>query len=106
MLTPLRSILKAAAKSLGVERAAHTAFIAEMWPEIVGPDAAAHTRTSGLRGGTLLVDTEPGLWVQELTAQRTRFIREINRRLGDAVVEDIRFRQRPGVHRMEREKDQ
>lgn len=98
MLTPLRQILKAAAKSLGVERAAYAALVDEVWPEVVGPEAAAHTRTVTLRGGTLLVDAAPGPWAQELTAQRTRFIQDINRRLGDPVVSEIRFRQKPGVY--------
>ena len=95
MLTPLRSILKAAAKSLGLERAANAAFVEELWPDVAGPEVAPHTRVTGLRGGTLLIDTEPGPWAQDLTAQRARYVKEINRRLGENVVEEIRFRQRP-----------
>jgi len=97
MLTPLRSILKSAAKSLGLERAANAAFVAELWPEVAGLEAAAHTRVRGLRGRTLLIDTEPGPWAQDLTAQRARYVREINRRVGEDVdvVEEIRFQQRP-----------
>lgn len=98
MLTPLREILKAAAKSLGVQRAAYAALVEEVWPEVVGREAAAHTQTAGLRGGTLLVDAEPGPWAQELTAQRARFIEEINRRLGDPVISEIRVRQKPGAY--------
>lgn len=98
MLTPLREILKAAAKSLGLQRAAHAALVAEVWPEVVGGEAAAHTQTAGLRGGTLLVEAEPGPWAQELTAQRARFIEEINKRLGDPVISEIRVRQKPGVY--------
>lgn len=98
MLTPLRSILKAAAKSLGLERAAHAAFIEELWPEIAGPEIAPHTRVTGLRGGILLVDTEPGPWAQELTVQRIRYVNELNRHLGEHVVDDIRFRQHAGTY--------
>jgi predicted nucleic acid-binding Zn ribbon protein len=77
---------------MGVERAAHEALIVEMWPEVAGPDAAAHAAPTGLRGTTLLVDVEPGLWLQELSARRGRFADEINRRLGTRVVTDIRIR--------------
>jgi len=80
-----------------VERAAHEAFLAEVWPEIAGWEAAAHSRPAGLRGTTLLVDAEPGLWVQELSARRGRFTEEIARRLGRGVVADIRVRPRPGA---------
>lgn len=93
-LTSLRAILRSAASALGVERAAHQALIAEMWPEIVGPDAAPHARPAELRGATLVVDVEPGLWVQELSARRGRFADEINRRLGERVVSEIRVRPR------------
>lgn len=93
MLTSLRAILKTAARSLGVERAAYAALIEEMWPEIVGPNAAAHSRPMGLRGGVLLAEAEAGVWAQELSAQRGRYAAEINRMLGAQAVKEIRFRQ-------------
>lgn len=103
MLTSLRTILRSAARSLGVERAANSAFIEELWPDIVGKEAAAHSRPTELRGGILLVETEAGMWAQELSAQRGRFVAEINRVLGSKTVTDIRFRQiaswRPKINR-------
>src|SRR3989475_9623298 len=91
-LTSLRAILRSAATALGVERAAHEALIAEMWSEIVGQEAAAHAHPAELRGTTLLVGVEPGLWVQELSARRGQFVEAINRRLGGRVVAEIRIR--------------
>jgi hypothetical protein len=96
MLTSLRSLLRGAAKSLGVERAAFAALIAEMWPEIVGPEASAHSRPIGLRGSVLLAEAETGLWAQELSARRGGFAAEINRRLGAPAVAEIRFKQVAG----------
>lgn len=96
MLTSLRSLLRGAARSLGVERAAFAALIAEMWPEIVGPEASAHSRPMGLRGSVLLAEAEAGLWAQELSARRGGFAAEINRRLGAPVVTEIRFKQVAG----------
>ena len=93
MLTSLRNLLRGAAKSLGVERAAFAALIAEMWPEIVGPEAAAHSHPAGLRGTVLLAEAEAGVWAQELSARRGGFAVEINRRLGAPAVTEIRFRQ-------------
>lgn len=92
--TALRAILRSAASALGLERAAHHALIAEMWAEVVGTEAAASSRPAELRGSTLIVDAEPGLWVQELSARRGRFVEEINRRLGTRVVGEIRIRPR------------
>ncbi len=93
-LTSLRAILRSAASALGVERAAHQALITEMWPEIVGTEAAPHARPAELRGATLVVDVDLGLWVQELSARRGRFVDEINSRLGERVVSEIRVRPR------------
>jgi len=93
-LTHLRTILRSAAKSLGVERAAHAALAAEMWPDVVGPDAAAATRVDGLRAGILLVSAQPGLWAQELSARRSQLADALNTALGEQVVLDIRIRQR------------
>ncbi len=91
-LTSLRAILRSAAAAWGVERAAHEAMIVEMWADVAGAEGAAHSKPAGLRGTTLLVTTDPGLWVQELSARRGRFADEINRRLGARVVTDIRIR--------------
>lgn len=85
-----------AAKSLGVERAAYAALIQEMWPEIVGAEAAARSRPGALRGDTLLAEVEAGMWAQELSARRGQFTAEINRRLGTRVIADIRFTQVAG----------
>lgn len=92
MLTALRTLLRSVAKSLGVERAAYTALIDDVWAEVVGPEAGAHTRPVGLRGKVLLVDAE-GLWAQDLSARRAELAAEINRALGGQVVGEIRVRQ-------------
>src|SRR5512134_2004417 len=92
MLTALRAILREAAKSLGVERAANAALIEEMWPEVIGT-AAAHCRLRGLRGTVVLAEAEAGPWAQELSARRGQYMAAINRRLGGRVVTDIRFAQ-------------
>jgi len=95
MLTSLRAILRGAAKSLGVERAANAAMIEEMWAEVVGVQAAAHSRIRGMRGTVVLAEAEAGPWTQDLSAQRGQYIDEINRRLGGRVVTDLRIQQVP-----------
>lgn len=94
-LTSLRTILRSAAAALGVERAAYEAMIQEMWAEVAG-EGAAYARPAGLRGTTLVVEVEPGLWVQELSARRGGMVEEINRRLGARAVAEMRLRPRTG----------
>src|SRR5437667_10601757 len=96
-LTSLSAILRSAATALGVERAAHEALIAEMWPEIAGAETAAHAHPVELRGTTLLLDVDPGLWVQEVSARRGQLAAAINHRLGGHVVAEIRIRPARGV---------
>src|SRR2546427_11392019 len=91
-LTSLRTILRSAATALGVERAAHEALIVEMWSEIVGQEAGAHAHPVELRGTTLLVEVEPGLWVQELSARRGQFVGGLNRRLVGRGVRGVPIR--------------
>lgn len=95
MLTHLRTVLRSAARALGVERAAHAALAVELWPQIVGPEAAAATRVTGLRAGVLLVDAQPGMWAQELSLRRSQLAAALNVALGESVIEDIRIRQQP-----------
>ncbi len=95
MLTHLRTVLRSAARALGVERAAHAALAVELWPQIVGPEAAAATRVTGLRAGVLLVDAQPGMWAQELSLRRSQLAAALNAALGESVIEDIRIRQQP-----------
>ncbi len=97
MLTALRAILRTAARSLGVERAAAMAAINEGWAEIGGVAMAAHTKPAGLRGDVLWVDAEPGPWAQDLSGRRTQVIAYLNTLEGVAIRE-IRVRQRVGVY--------
>lgn len=102
-LTSLSALLRTAAAALGVERAAHEALIAGMWPEIAGPQVAAHARMAELRGSTLLLEVDPGLWVQEVSARRGQFVEAINRRLGARVIAEIRIRSGRGTAAAPRE---
>ncbi|MDQ7819122.1 MAG: DUF721 domain-containing protein [Armatimonadota bacterium] len=91
-LTSLRTILLNAASALGVERAAWEALVQQAWAEVVGGEAAAHSRPVGIRGRTLLVEVDEAGWVQELTARRSGLLAGLNRHLGGPVLEEMRVR--------------
>src|SRR5207247_1326643 len=73
------------------------ALCAERWPAIAGPETAAHAPPAQLRGTTLLLEVDPGLWVQEVSARRGQLAAAINHRLGGQVVAEIRIRPARGV---------
>ena len=55
MVTPLRDILKSAARQWGLEPAARLAHARRIWHEIVGPGLAAVSAPVGIRGRCLRV---------------------------------------------------
>ncbi len=94
-LTPLKAVLLRAAQALGVERAAWEAVVDQAWPAVVGAVAAAHSRPVRIRGRTLLVQVDEFGWVQELVARRQQVLDELNRLLGEPVLEEMRVRVGP-----------
>src|SRR5947208_15167402 len=68
-----------------------------MWPEIAGPETAAHAHPAQLRGTTLLLEVDPGLWVQEVSARRGQLAAAMNHRLGGQVLAEARIRHARGV---------
>lgn len=63
-----------------------------LWPEVVGPYVGRNTAASGIRGGILFVRTASSAWMTELRIGfRQQYIAELNRRLGEDIVKDIRF---------------
>jgi predicted nucleic acid-binding Zn ribbon protein len=81
-----------AAAALGVERAAREVLVRQAWADVVGEEAAAHSRPVAIRGRTLLVEVDEAVWVQELTARRYGVVQELNRQMGAAVLEEMRVR--------------
>ena len=63
-----------------------------IWPEIVGAYVAPNTAAVGIKRGVLFVRTASSAWMTELNVGYKRaYIDQLNRRLGDDVVKDIRF---------------
>jgi predicted nucleic acid-binding Zn ribbon protein len=63
----------------------------EVWSEVVGPRVAANTRAVGCRRGMLYVEVVNAAWMNELGYLKSRIQREINEKVGEDVVNDIRL---------------
>jgi predicted nucleic acid-binding Zn ribbon protein len=63
----------------------------ELWPEVVGERAAAHSRALSFRDGPLVVEVDSSTWMNELTYLKRRVIEELNRRLDGEIVHDVRM---------------
>jgi predicted nucleic acid-binding Zn ribbon protein len=79
--------------TLGLARKIKEAGVAVTWPELVGPEIAAHTRVIKLDHGKLFVSVDEPAWRQELTYQKQMIREKINASLGEGerLVEDILF---------------
>lgn len=67
------------------------------WEEALGPAHAGHTRVLGMRRGTLEVEVDNGVLLQELAHfHKRRLLEELRRRLPDTTVSDLRFRSGSG----------
>jgi len=71
----------------------------ELWPEVAGERIAARARAVGFRDGVLLVSVDSAAWMNELSYLRHHIVQELNRRLGEGVVTDIRLQPARGAER-------
>ncbi|NJK59718.1 MAG: DUF721 domain-containing protein [Oscillatoriales cyanobacterium SM2_1_8] len=52
-----------------------------VWPTVVGPEVASHTRPIAIRRQVLEVATMGGVWAQALTFERSRILVKLNAQL-------------------------
>ncbi len=81
---------------LGFERANTLRELADLWDGVlesaVGPDAAGHSRPTGLRGSVLEATVDSSAWCHHLQLQRERILAGLTRRLGSDAPTDLWFR--------------
>jgi predicted nucleic acid-binding Zn ribbon protein len=63
----------------------------ELWPSVVGERVAARTQALSFREGVVFVEVESAAWMNELTYLKRRLIRDLNEKLGEDLVRDIRW---------------
>jgi len=62
-----------------------------LWPEIVGPKTAEHTRAVGVEGKTLVVVVDSPAWIVQLRFLKAQLIRKVAGHVGKGLIDDIRF---------------
>jgi len=76
----------------GLRKRMILAMAALIWEDCVGAEIARHTRVERVKNGTLFVVTDSAVWSQELSFLKPQIIAQLNARLEEPVVADIRFR--------------
>ena len=62
------------------------------WPQAVGKKVAAHTRAAKLVRTRLVVEVEDALWQRQLFALSRSILRNLERAVGEGLVDDLEFR--------------
>jgi hypothetical protein len=88
----LADIVWPALRRLGISRRVRDAQLEEVLAVAVGPALAPLCRAAGLDRGTLTVATAHGALAHQLQLDAPRLIATLNDRLGDHVVQRLRFR--------------
>ena len=103
---PLGAAIDGLVAESGWDLAVATASVFGRWPQIVGPDLAAHTAPESLSGGELTVTADSTAWATQLRLLAADLVRRLNAELGDGTVRRVNVRgpgspsRRPGEWRV------
>jgi len=78
-------------KALGLESKLVEHRLMQAWPQIVGPQIAAHAAPTEVRANTLRVVVDSSTWLHELTLLKPILIEKLRRSSGGAIVRDVLF---------------
>lgn len=68
------------------------ARIWEFWPEIAGPQLAAHGRPHSVQDRTLYIEVDSAVWMHRYSYKKFAIIRSINRMARKELVSDLFLR--------------
>ena len=80
------------ARRLGWQTPLEIADVREHWDEYVGAQVADHCTVESFEGGKLIIRTDSTAWATQLKFLLPELIKQLNRRLGAGVVEQIIIR--------------
>jgi hypothetical protein len=89
---PIHSILEKTLKGLEIDLPIRTYSILRAWKEIVGEAVAGQTQPRAVRNRILFIDVSHSTWIQQLQFLKPTLLEKINAFLGEAHIQDIRFK--------------
>lgn len=67
------------------------AWLAGVWPSVVGPTIASHTRPVRCAAGCLEIATDSKPWQNQLETMSREFCAQVNCKWGGTLVREIKF---------------
>ena len=65
--------------------------IFEVWPELVGEEAADHLKIQDIKGKTLLLEADHPGWVQMAQLRKKEILEKIKGRFPDKYIDNIKI---------------
>jgi predicted nucleic acid-binding Zn ribbon protein len=90
----MRNSLEALLDDLGSAPVRATTSLLERWPEVVGPELAAHTEPVGVRDEVLVVHADDPAYGERLAWAERRLVERLVVVLGEGVVSRVEVRTR------------
>ena len=85
------SVLPRVLKGLKLDKVMAAQPAVNLWPEVVGPKTAEHTRAVEVDGSTLVVVVDSPAWIAQLRFLKPQLLKKIAGRVGQGLVADVRF---------------
>lgn len=96
IFTPIQKILPKAIAAVGMTRETRAALICEKYrklaPRFVHPEALNYTFPKFYKDKTLTVGVENSAWASQVMTKQAELVREINKSLGQKLVNKIQIR--------------
>ncbi len=86
---PLGDAFDAYLRSQGHGALLQLARLVAVWPDVVGPDVAAHASPRSLRDGTLVVAVDQPAWATQLAFLAETVLDGLAAALGERLVTDL-----------------
>jgi predicted nucleic acid-binding Zn ribbon protein len=91
-ITPVGDIVKAVFEKLEREKTLSKEDVEERWKEIAGVGAAKHTRPVTLRKEVLTVFVDSSTWMQEMSLNKRKLLKQLKRAFGKDKISGIHFK--------------
>ncbi len=91
-LEPIGAIIKEFLLKSGLKEQMQSADILTLWEEVTGPVVAKNSQAMTFKDGTLFVEVESSVWLQQLTCLKYFYIEKLNEQLGSQLIQDIFFK--------------
>ena len=94
--SPVGDVLPQVLSNLNLEKPLREYRAVEVWQEVVGERLYKHARAVSIHQGTLLVEADTSVWMQEIQFLKRRILNRLEHLCGEGSVRELRCVMRSG----------